>query len=130
MKMVFLTHMHLFWIESWRKQKPSEDLLTLIKYKDSKNQEKAIYIIEAIQTEWRKIGCLLTISHQKLKEFDRENNHNDNSNCSDVVHTWLQEGSDKYPCTWDGLLQVMKDVQLNVPAQDLEEALHYYYRGK
>jgi len=45
--------------------------------------------------------------------------------CQDVLTTWFNRGGvTGYPCTWNGLMKALKDIELNNVAAEIEIALN------
>jgi len=101
------------------------DMIQLVKYTGSDGQPKEFHLLENIQGKWRDIGTLLRIENATLDKFEHKHQGDLKEQCRDVLQTWREEGSrsEKYPVTWSGLLEVLKDVQLKEVARELEEAL-------
>ena len=103
--------------DNWREDRPTIHELTLITY----HSTKKLRVIERAQEKWREIGTLLEVPG--LMSIELRYRGNLKEQCHEVLHVWLERGSTKYDTTWQGLLRVLVDVELNVLAKDLSVAL-------
>lgn len=108
-------------------EEPPDILLSLIKYTDSRGQEKEFRLIQKIQNKCKEVGTHLNIEESTLKSFE----HNPKCPepidiCNKILATWKERGEDNV--TWAGLLQALDDAQLGGIARKLTEALDAYYR--
>ena len=99
------------------------DMIQLVKYTGSDGQLKKFHLLENIQGKWRDIGTLMKIKNATLNMFEHKHQGDLKEQCRDVLQIWREEGSEKYPVTWSGLLEVLKDVQLTEVSRELEEVL-------
>lgn len=112
--------------KSWRSEQPTMELIYLIKYTKSDGQMKEFRLLQNVQRHWEDIGILVGIHPNTLKSFQLQRGNNLEKQCQDVFQTWLEQGLKKYPVTWNGLLEVLKDVQLNEISRELEKVLGKY----
>ena len=47
--------------------------------------------------------------------------------CHEMLTQWLQRGSKNYPVQWDSLVQLLRDIELQEEAKELERALRQWY---
>ena len=93
-----------------------------MKYTSSDGQQKHFRLIDNIQEHWREIGILMGIELPVLNDFEF-NCRNLKEQCRKVLETWLTQGSENYPVTWNGMLNVLKDVKLGEISCQLEKVL-------
>jgi len=98
-------------------------LLTLLKWIDSKGQEQNLRIKNEISFKWRDVGDLLGVKSSRLEAIDSNRRGNVELCCRDVLQDWLQMEEPSYPVNWDGLIELLKDLQFNNMARKLKEAL-------
>ena len=81
-----------------------------------------VNLIQQIGNKYRTFGALLLDDKDgaRITSIETQMNKNaDNINFS-IFHEWLR-GSGKTPVSWSTLIQVLKDSQLNVLANDIEQ---------
>ena len=103
--------------DEWRKDRPTSSELTLITY----NSTEKLRVIASAQGKWREIGTLLEVPG--LTSIESRYRGDLKEQCHVVLQEWLKRGSAKYNPTWQGVLQVLVDVELNMLAKDLVVAL-------
>ena len=70
---------------------------------------------------------MLGIEQSTLDGLDKD--HDDmKSFCKAILDTWITRAQGKYPVTWGGLLDALKDAQLGGIAMKLERALKLFYQ--
>ena len=80
-------------------------------------------LLENIQGHWKDIGTLMGIETSMLEKFEHKWRGDLKEQCREVLQAWLEQGSEKYPVTWRGLLDVLEDVQLKTISLELQEKL-------
>lgn len=99
---------------------PSLEKLTLLKWKDEQGTTQRLRLIRELSHEWETIGTLLHIGTPKLKNLSKKPEHN----CREVFEEWItNHGCDQYPLSWDGISELLYDVENEAAAKKLEEAL-------
>ena len=98
-------------------------MIQLVKYTGNDGQVKDFRLLEKIQGHWKDIGTLMGIENATLESFEHKWRGNLKEQCREVLQTWLNQGSEKYPVTWSGMLEVLKDVQLKMISLELQEVL-------
>ena len=63
------------------------------------------------------------ISHQQLEAWEREKRES-KACCIAVLNHWLQNASEKYPTSWDGLCEILEDCELAQVAERLRVAVN------
>lgn len=97
--------------------------MTLIKWKDSKGVQQRLRITQSISNKWQEIGALLSISRAQLESWSLKYQQDNIKCCSAVLDYWLVSGCDEYPANWEGLLELMEDMEFKVVAAHLREAI-------
>lgn len=102
---------------------PTMKDLYLIKWQDDHGKERRINIIESGSNKWTEIGHLFEIDGSVLKGF--EDKWRDNSErFASILQRWLHKGgTSSYQCTWNGLIEALRDVKHGNLADDLKNAL-------
>ena len=99
--------------------------LHLLKYRKDGNIEE-FRLMNRVSAKWRKFGILLKITNNDLDGFD-EKCRGDPDNCwMKVMQRWLDGSTSGYDITWEGLYQLLNDLQLSKVATDLKEAVDSY----
>lgn len=100
--------------------------LELIKWRDSSGQVKRFSLIGEVSSEWKAFGNLLEIPPDKLAAWERE--IGDSTECwRRVMHHWLAAGgTHDYPTTWEGVYELLEDINCAGVAKKLKEAVARY----
>ena len=107
-----------------RKPSPVDSkYLQLIKWKDGEGEIHRFHLIDMIANKWRSIGQTLGIKPAQLAGISKQYMENATDCCRDVLGRWLDNPPSDYPVTWDGLVELLRDVQLSQVADELESAL-------
>ena len=75
--------------------------------------------------KWRDIGYQIDLTKSTINSFATKH-ENDPERCwEEVMSAWCEEeqGADEYPVTWNGLYQLLKDVEAPEVAEQLKEAV-------
>ena len=105
---------------------PTLSNLTLIKWTDERGETQRIRIIEETSMKWRKMGSILNISPPKLSGFQEQYHHDNEICCQEVLCSWLDgKGSSQYPVTWDGLYELLDDVEFGALVEKLSTTLKH-----
>ena len=102
------------------------DLLHLIKWKDEYGEVQTLHIYGVLSSIWDKVSDLLKLDSHTRIAIETRNERNPERCIRDVIEKWMQNEkglSPNYACTWNGLLSLLKDVDLTTAASDLNEAL-------
>ena len=109
--------------EKWGEEEPAEDELLLIKYKEADGKEKNYRLLQSIQTKWKDIGRHLGIGSAVLNGYKSQHLGDIEEQCQEVFNHWRNAGAENYPFTWNGVLKILRDVQMGMVAERLEKAL-------
>lgn len=99
--------------------------LTLIKWTDSLGKQRKLRIVQQICPKWRQSGNLLGISDPVLESILSQYHGDLEECCYAVMRKWLDNGSPDYPLSWDGLLELLNDIECSQVAEDLQDALSF-----
>lgn len=102
---------------------PSLSEITLLKWKDGGEIQK-LTIIKQVASKWRDIGILLGLTMSELDTI-RQNTLNDNhQSCQYIFSKWFENnGCLHYPITWEGVEELLMDIEMHTIAKSLKEAL-------
>ena len=98
--------------------------LVLLKWTDSKNEKHRIQIISELSPKWSDISDLLGFSPALTQQIEL-NYHRVQDRCKEVMRLWLssEEGAYRYPTTWEGLIELLEDIELSSLASDIQEVV-------
>ena len=94
--------------------------LTAFKWKTKDGKVKKFRLKSHIVHKWRDLGDIVT-SYEQLEVWAKEKDTN--GCCSAVLNHWLSHPPSDYPATWDGLLELLDDIELSNVAAELKTAL-------
>ena len=103
--------------------------LHLIKWiPDGDTTTKKLKIAETIAPKWRDVAKLLGLSHSQIARIENPGSGKTPDMCLDeVLDKWYEKcdeaGFQDYPYTWDGLLELLEDIECGVLASDLKNGL-------
>ena len=79
-----------------------------------------------MSSRWRDVGDLLGVASSRLEGIHTQHMGEVKQCCRSVLLDWLEMEEKSYPASWEGLLVLLKDMQLNNLAKKLNEALDCY----
>lgn len=85
--------------------------LTILKWKDDQGTIHRYNVISSICHKWCEIGTVLGLDFGALEAISLKNSKDPKSCCMDVIKKWQQDGSQYYPFSWEGLLDLLEDTQ-------------------
>ena len=98
-------------------------LITGIKWRDENGRESTFTLEENISAKWRRIGHLIKLTSDTLNSYEVQYKEN-SRRWEEVMQRWMDgQGTDIYPKTWDGLYQIIKDVNSPQVATELQRAV-------
>ena len=95
--------------------------IIVIKYQVH-NEEKEFRLLQRIQDKWNDIGTLLGVPVNTIDSCKKNE-----EKCKDVLRMWMDNGSQRYPVEWGGLIKVLQDVEMRVVAEEFIEALEHKF---
>ena len=98
--------------------------LVLLKGTDSNNKKQRIQIISELSPKWSDISDLLGFSSALTQQIEL-NYHRVQDRCKEVMRLWLssEEGAYRYSTTWEGLIELLEDIELSRLASDIQEVV-------
>ncbi len=100
--------------------------LTLLEWTDKDGQNRTLRIRDELSPHWHDMGLLLGISMSRLDGILAHRLGDVRQCFRDVLYDWIQNGSPDYPATWEGLLNLLRDMKLSSLASSLELALRSF----
>ena len=94
--------------------------MTLLKYTDSDGQPKRIKLKDELSIKWHAMGDLLGISPARLNTVSGD----PIECCRKVLGMWFELGGGKYALSWEGLMELLEDLELIQALKDLKIALY------
>ena len=98
--------------------------LKVIKWKDDPQGEtQRFHLIDKIKDHWRDIGDLLGISLEEQDSLSAKQEKDAAKCCRAVLDKWMKAPPDDYPVSGKGLIELLKDAQLDKVASELKPVL-------
>ena len=72
--------------------------------------------------KWRTFGYNFEIESGVLGAIKSRNLADDVKCCNEVLEIWLKQGGGSYPVNWNGLCQLLEDLEFSAAAVELQEA--------
>ena len=80
-------------------------------------------IRDEIAGHWKDIGVLFGFDVDQIQRNHNQGMGHNEDCCQEVLSRWINANLSDYPNTWNGLIKVLKHVQLARVARDIEDAL-------
>ena len=97
--------------------------LTLLKWTDSNSKNHSLRLRDELSSRWRDVGDLLGVDSSRQDGIHAQRMGDVRLCCRDILLDWLQMEDKSYPPSWEGLLVLLEDLELNNVAKKLNEAL-------
>ena len=94
-----------------------------MRWTDQNGGAHVLKIRDNISPKWIEAGDLLGLSSERLKGIDLQRRGDVGMCIRDVLVDWLHENKGSYPTTWEGVVQLLEDIELSAIAQQLKIAL-------
>ena len=103
---------------------PNSSHLSLLKWTDSKGFKGELRILNKVCSKWKDVASLLGFKHEEMKEIERNNFSDCKECCREILTSWVEQGrgQDQYSFTWDGIYQLLEDLECSATARRLKEA--------
>jgi len=102
---------------------PTEFSLDIKHLKLLKKKNRRLYLIKEMASKWKDAGYQLDLSLGEIKKIEKDQQGDCYECCSSVMQTWLERGSKEYPMNWDGVLELLEDLELLNLVKKLQEML-------
>lgn len=81
---------------------------------------KIFQLLEKISTKWKDIGTLIGLLPSKLEVISKQNGPDSVECCRAVLNLWVENHTERYSFTWDGLIELLEDIGMTTAASDLQ----------
>ena len=102
---------------------PTSRSLTFIEWRNEQGKKERFRLKEKICHKWYELGCLLEVPLSTLSSWEKKHPRYELGCINEVLYQWLEEPTDYYPDTWEGLYRLLDHAELNQIAEDLKRAL-------
>ena len=99
--------------------------LTVLTWTGSDGQRHSLRLRNEMSSKWHDVGDLLEVGSSRQEGIHMHRGRDVRLCCRDVLEDWLQTEKPSYPTNWEGLLLLLKDLELNDVAKNLKEALDF-----
>ena len=105
---------------------PTLDDLVLLKYVD-KGEKKRVRIIDEASHKWKDIASLICSDANKVRVLEQEY-RGDPKEClrQTFLENFIDKKPQKYSQDWDGLIELLDDVDLETLAKKVKDTLSLY----
>ncbi len=98
--------------------------LALIKWRDKEGRDQKFCLRDKVSSKWWDLGILLTIEQALLDGWDSQYLKNASRCWDKVMDTWItSRGTGDYPSTWEGVYQLLEDINCGKFVDALREAV-------
>ena len=102
----------------------SLQLLNNIQWRDENGKKQKFRLINRVCSKWESFAYRLELPQNMLDAWRKECLNNSAHCWLKVMQHWLTGGNTpEYPATWDGLYELLKDVEYSEVARELREAV-------
>ncbi len=95
--------------------------LILLKWMDAEGKKQKLRIIDEVSPKWREASSLLGLTPAHTQRIEM-NYPRVEDRCHEVFHVWLsnEEEDTSYPSTWEGLIELLEDMELSALAKEIQ----------
>ncbi len=95
--------------------------LILLKWMDAEGKKQKLRIIDEVSPKWRDASSLLGLTPAHTQRIEM-NYSRVEDRCQEVFHVWLsnEEEATSYPSTWEGLIELLEDMELSALAKEIQ----------
>lgn len=96
-----------------------------MKWTDKHGKAQRLKIIESVSCKWKDLGSLLGLTGPKLENAWLRFYNNTIDCCRHVFGEWIEmyDINSQYSVTWDGVYELLCDIDHSGTAKDLKECL-------
>ena len=80
--------------------------------------------MQSVSPEWRKLGDLIGLLDSQQQALLVKHRDDIQLCCRDVFIHWMKNPPPDYPVTWEGLYELLDDLEFSQLAKTLKEAIH------
>ena len=95
----------------------------MIEWRNEQGKKEKFRLKEEICHKWIDIGSLLEIPLSLLLAWGRQHLRDPLACTTTVLCHWLENPTDYYPNSWEGIDRLLRDAALSEVANDLKQAL-------
>lgn len=88
------------------------DRIVLLKWIDEEGRTQRFRLLKEICSKWKLIGDLIGCSNGDLEAIKEEHRGSPYDCCREVFCKWLQQEEGNYCRTWNGLCDLLEDIEL------------------
>ena len=121
-KLCIINNMMLVHLNYFLASSVSIARLTLLKWTDSNGHHQTLRLRDEISPRWYDVGDLLGLDSCRVEGIGMQNS-DVRLRCREVLLTWSEIEEPSYPWSWDGVLSLLEDLQLNQQKEKLQDAL-------
>ena len=96
----------------------------MIDWKNEQGDKKRFRLEHLICHKWKELGCLLEIPLPILQGWEKKYREDPVDSINAVLSHWLENPTDYYPVSWEGLDRLLNDAELGQVAEELKQALN------
>lgn len=97
--------------------------LTLIKWKGEEGETQSFKLLELISSKWWDAGIRLGLTIDTLENYKQKTEDNE-KRLEYIFSQWIDSnGHSEYPLTWDGLTELLRDIDKDSAAEELLKVL-------
>ena len=97
--------------------------LVHLHYLDQEGERRALKVMDEVAGSWKKLGTLFNYDVNRIA-LNHMGGDFVTDCCLDVLQRWFRSGRARgYPSSWSGLIQALRDIDLNRVANDIDIAL-------
>lgn len=96
--------------------------LLLYKWTDVKGRSRSLKIVESVSSKWWELGLMTGQNMEMLENYRQKTLNNNVECCKHVFNYWLNRPKN-YPVTWDGLRDLLIDLEMKNVERTLRVAL-------
>ena len=97
--------------------------LHLIKWKDKSGQTQTFRLVDRVSASWRRFGTILRLAENQLEKWEDQYRGDANMCWARVMEEWLNQCSEDYPASWEGLYTLMDDAEFSQVTEELRKAV-------
>ena len=101
---------------------PTSRSLTLIEWRNEQGERKIFRLKQLICHKWKELGCLLDIPLSVLHSWEKYHREDPMDSVNAVLSHWLENPTEYYPKSWEGLDRLLDNAELGQVAEDLKQA--------
>ena len=101
--------------------------MDLIKWEDENGVKRELRIYSKIAHKWRQIATRLGFELGEIESVEENHQRND-SRITAVLRRWFENAknlanANRYPKSWQGLINLLEDVELGEVAEEVKRAI-------